>query len=428
MRQLLVHVPEGKGEEVLQRAGPYEPLNTLVYEAHDEAGPRDVVVLHISNARVDALLEELEELPDLRVTFFPKDVIALRPPADEAPDRVTDVEMRSPIEIYLAGHQSIGSWIGHFGYSVAAGVVVWIGLFTNTVFLLTAAMLIAPFGGPAMNVAIGSASGDGYLLKRSLLRYLGALGVTISMSTLLTLVFGPDLPTSLMLAQSRVPQVAVLLPLIAGAAGALTLVQSENDSLVSGAAIGILVAASLAPPAGLVGMSIPMLRWDLMAGGVFLLVLQLVGINASASIIFRLRGVRGGGSRYQTDTPNLFAFSTGFTVLAIGALLFLQLSGGPVLERGTLEQHITAEVKQLIMTDTLAAPVEVESRFTRANIAGQRPLLVEAYVQPTARWTSADTLLKRRLVRDIQQHIRRQWPELTPLVQISVVEPPDRRR
>jgi uncharacterized membrane protein len=59
-----------------------------------------------------------------------------------------------------------------------------------------------------------------------------------------------------MLATNTVSAVAVLIPLVSGTAGALNLVQSERSSLVSGAAAGMLVSVSLAPPAALVGMAI----------------------------------------------------------------------------------------------------------------------------------------------------------------------------
>lgn len=97
--------------------------------------------------------------------------MALYPPEDKAPDQVTDIETRSPIEIFLSGLQSIGSWKGFIGYSVITSIVVWIGLFTNTSYLLVAAMLIAPFAGPAMNTAIATARGDWPLLKEGLIRY-----------------------------------------------------------------------------------------------------------------------------------------------------------------------------------------------------------------------------------------------------------------
>lgn len=60
-----------------------------------------------------------------------------------------------------------------------------------------------------------------------------------------------------MLQNSQISIAAVLLPLAAGAAGALNLFQSERSSLVSGAATGMLVAASLAPPAGIIVLEKP---------------------------------------------------------------------------------------------------------------------------------------------------------------------------
>jgi len=181
--------------------------------------------------------------------------IALRPPASEAPQQVKNVTSRSPIEIFLSGLQSVGSWRSFLAYAAVAGVIVWIGLYTNTSYLLVAAMLIAPFAGPAMNTAIATARGDLQLLGRSVPRYFSALLVTIAITFLLSLLLQQQSATSLMLDSSQVSAVAVLLPLAAGAAGALNLVQSERSSLVSGAAAAMLVAASLAPPAGIIGMA-----------------------------------------------------------------------------------------------------------------------------------------------------------------------------
>ncbi len=155
--------------------------------------------------------------------------MALKPPASEAAQQVKDVEHRSPIEVFLSGLQSVGSWKGFLGYAAAAGFVVWIGLFTNTSYLLVAAMLIAPFAGPAMNVAIATARGDRHLLQRSLLRYFAALAVTIVVAGALSLILQQEVTTSLMNATSTVSAVAVLLPLVAGAAGALNLGLNQNE-------------------------------------------------------------------------------------------------------------------------------------------------------------------------------------------------------
>jgi hypothetical protein len=188
MRQLLIQVPRGTGEEVLEIAQKYDGANLAQFQVTGSDGAIDLAIIHVSNSKVEGLLGELEDLPELHVTLIPRGVMPLQPPAFEAPEQVTNVEPRSPIEIFLAGLQSVGSWKGFLGYAAVAGVVVWIGLFTNTNYLLVAAMLIAPFAGPAMNVAIATARGDITLLKRSLIRYFAALGVAIVIGWLLSLI------------------------------------------------------------------------------------------------------------------------------------------------------------------------------------------------------------------------------------------------
>jgi hypothetical protein len=221
MRQLLVQVPRGCGQQAFDIAKACNGTNLTQLEAIGNDGLLDVVVVHVSNGKVEELLEKLEALPNLHVTLLPRGVIALQPPTSEASQQVKDVEVRSPIEIFLSGLQSVGSWKGFLGYAAAAGVVVWIGLFTNTSYLLVAAMLIAPFAGPAMNAAIATARGDGKLLRRSLYRYFAALAVTIVVAGTLSLIMQQKVVTSSMNATSTVSAVAVLLPLVAGAAGAL---------------------------------------------------------------------------------------------------------------------------------------------------------------------------------------------------------------
>jgi hypothetical protein len=159
MRQLSVRVPRGCGAEVLAAAGGHGGTNLASVEARCESGNVDLVHVSVPNSEVGPLLDALERVPDLHVTLAPQGVVTLRPPASQAPKQATDVGPRSPIEVFLGGLQSVGSWKGFLGYAVAAGLVVWIGLITNTVYLLTAAMLIAPFAGPAMNAALATARG-----------------------------------------------------------------------------------------------------------------------------------------------------------------------------------------------------------------------------------------------------------------------------
>jgi uncharacterized hydrophobic protein (TIGR00271 family) len=309
---------------------------------------------------------------------------------------------------------------------LVAGVVVWIGLYTNTIYLLTAAMLIAPFAGPAMNVAIATARGDRQLLERSLLRYFVALSVTIAIAAVLSLLFRQSIATTQMVERSQISAVAVLLPLAAGAAGALNLVQSERSSLVSGAATGMLVAASLAPPAGVLGMSMAIGRWDMVSGGAFLLLLQLCGINLSAALLFRWFGLSIRGARYSRGKKTVFPTALSITVLALSGLLIWQFINPPNLQRASLAQRAEAQVQQVVEQEPSAKLVESNVRFTRASISGQNTLLTVLYVQRVPNATEADEAIGARLTQAIQARLLEQEIDVTPLVSVNVLEPPNR--
>ena len=422
MRQLIIEVPRGCGQRVLDIAKSHNAANVAQFEAKGGDEPIDLTIVHVSNREVEKLLAELQDLPELHITLLPTGVIALKPPASEAPQQVTNVEERSPIEIFLSGLQSVGSWRGFLGYAAVAGFVVWIGLYTNTSYLLVAAMLIAPFAGPAMNTAIATARGDRILLGRSLLRYFTALAVTITTACLLSLILRQEIPTSLMLDSSQVSAVAVLIPLTAGAAGALNLVQSERSSLVSGAAAGMLVAASLAPPAGIVGMGAALGRWDLVIDALFLLLLQLGGINLSASLLFRIYGLSTQGTRYQRGQKWVTRSALAITVLVLIGLLTWQFSNAPNLERSSRAQQANAEVQKAIEQVGLAQLVESNVRFTRPNIEGQNTLLSVLYVQRKPGVKQSDREISNRIKSAVQKRLQEQGFNVTPLIDVTVLE------
>jgi len=432
MRQLMIQAPHGQGEVVLQMAKSCDAVNVSKLEAQSTGRQIDLVIVHLSNRQVETLLGKLEDLSDIHITLLPTGIIALRPPASEAPQQVKNVKSRSPIEIFLSGLQSVGSWRSFLAYAAVAGIVVWIGLYTNTSYLLVAAMLIAPFAGPAMNSAIATARGDLQLLGRSILRYFAALAVTIAIAFLFSLIFQQQIPTPLMVDNSQISTVAVLLPLAAGAAGALNLGQSERSSLVSGAAAGMLVAASLAPPAGIVGMASALAfsnseasgRWDMTISGLFLLVLQLFGIHLSASSIFRVYGLTFQGSRYSRGNRRVFPIALSVSMVALAAILTWQFSNSPEFQRSSRAQRANAEVQQVVEQAGFAQLVEANVRFTRSEIARQNTLLAEVYVQREAGSTLSDQQIRDRLTQAIQTRLLDQGFNVTPLVSVTVLEAP----
>ncbi|MEP0911518.1 TIGR00341 family protein, partial [Leptolyngbya sp. GB1-A1] len=117
MRQLIVQVPQGHGKDVLNIAKDHQGVNLVQIEANSLDHALDLVIVYISNRRVEDFLRQLESLPDVHITLLPSGVMALHPPSNQAAEQVTNVEPRSPVEVFLSGLQSVGSWKGFLGYA-----------------------------------------------------------------------------------------------------------------------------------------------------------------------------------------------------------------------------------------------------------------------------------------------------------------------
>lgn len=168
--------------------------------------------------------------------------------------------------------------------------------------------------------------------------------MAIVVAIALSLILQQKIPTSQMVQTSELSSVAVLLPL---AAGALNLVQSERSSLVFGAAVGMLVAASRFAACG-IGRDGDRDRQVGSGNKQIVLLLQLAGINLTATILLRVFGLSIRGSRYGRGKQLIFAAMLAVTVAALIGLLTWQLSQPPEFQRSTRAQRATAEIGQVI--------------------------------------------------------------------------------
>jgi uncharacterized hydrophobic protein (TIGR00271 family) len=425
MRQLFVKVPSGKGERVLELAGDHQGRNMVKWDGQQEDQAWDVVMIFVNNRQVGPLVNSLGEIPEAQISLVPIGTIPMAPPDEKVQDSITNITQRSPMEIWLNGMMSIGAWKGFLGYTISGSLVVWIAMFTNSAFLLIAAMLIAPYAGPAMNLAIATATGDWTLLHRNLVRYFVSLGLTILITAAVSLILRQDVATSFMVDVSQVPAVVVLLPLVAGAAGAINLINADNNSLVSGTAAGVLVAASLAPPAALVGMASAVGRWDMVVNGVFLLIIQLIGINLAGSLLFRLYGqLKPSGSRYQHGKNWIAGVSYAVSLIILAGMLFWQFSDPPHLQRQTRAQNAVSVVQDIIDESELASLIEANMRFTRPEQADQNTLLGIVYVERLPETHMNDEEISALLQHDIQQGLLARGFNVIPLIQVNVLDPP----
>jgi uncharacterized membrane protein len=167
-------------------------------------------------------------------------------------------------------------------------------------------------------------------------------------------------------------------------------------------------------------------EWEMALSGLFVLLLQLVGINLSGAIIFRLFGLSAQGARYKRGKRWVFPVVMGVTMMALGSLLFWQFSSSPDLQRSSRAQRAVAEVQDVVNNSGLARLVEANVRFTRADIEAQNTLLGVVYVQRSLESNVPAEEIRSRLTQEIQTRLLEQGFHVTPLITVTVLEPPSR--
>lgn len=418
MRQLIIKVPKGNKEEILDLIEDFEGKNSICLEEDKN----DVFVIFLPNKKVNNFLKQLDEYEKPEINLIPRGVITLYPPASDSPDQVADVQPKSSLEIYLGGIQSVGSIFGLIGYSFVAGIIVWIGLFTNVSYLLVAAMLVAPFAGPAMNAALGTAAGKADLLKSSLARYGIAIFTGIVASFLMTLLFPLNTLTPLMEEISQVSKFALLLPLVSGFAGAVNICQSERDSLVSGAAVGILVAASLAPPVGLVGAGVYMMDWQVVLSSVFRILLQLLGIHIAATLVFYFYGkVTPSGVRFLKGNRMMGYLTTGIVIAGLVAMMFWQFSQPPFLRKASMNTELTEVLDSELQTLPYVKVLNKDVTFTNEQYR-DIPVATFGAVLMLTDTTMKKEEAKTKIIQHLKRNMNYDYDNLFEVYDIKIVD------
>lgn len=418
MRQLILKVPQGHKDRIDRAIQEQKGKNTLYFD-HREY---DVFIIFLPNNKIDNFLSSLADIDQREVNLIPRGIINLYPPESEAPDQVADVRPKSSFEIYLGGIQSVGSMFGLIAYAFVAGIIVWIGLYTTTVYLLVAAMLVAPFAGPAMNAALATAAGKTPLLLSSLKRYGLAIVTGIVASYLLNFIFGLQSLTPLMIEVSQVSKLAIFLPLISGFAGAINICQSERDSLVSGAAVGILVAASLAPPVGLVGIGLYLMNGEIIASSIFTIILQLLGIHLSATLVFYFYGkVTPDGIRFLEGKKAVLIGTSTVMLLAIGAMMYWQFSNPPYLRKASMNTEITEALGKELEKIGAITVLDKQATFTNTKYKGKSVVNLQASILANDTSSSPENI-KKRVVKHLQRNLHFRDSTLYQVYDITVVE------
>lgn len=354
-------------------------------------------------------------------------------PLGDIRERVEDVSSRSTLELVLDVLQSVGSWEGMLLYAVVSGLVAAYGVLFNVSFLLTAAMLIAPLGAPAMVCVVAVAMGDLWMLRRGGIRFVVALMVLAGAAALLGLAYGLTAPTEMMEMLTNLSLWSVLLGVAGGAAGAQALIQAERDSMVTATATGFLVAVSLSPPSAVMGLAVALGRWDYVALMAFLIVLTFLGILLGGWAALRYQNV--GPERPSADrgSRTLVRVLVAGVIVVLAGLVGWQARQGPSYQKADRARYAAQSVREAVADVDGYRLLTASARFTPGDAdwhPGEGLLLSVVVVEERqsagdgtieARDPAATVRAESALRAAIRERVESEMEGVRPFVELSIV-------
>lgn len=171
--------------------------------------------------------------------------------------------------------------------TVLSTIVAAIGLLEDNVAVLVGAMVIAPFLGPNLALALSTTLGDIQLMKSSLRTNITGASICFFLSVAIGIVWHVDAIGPELTQRTYVGLSGVVLALASGAAGVLSLTRGTSSILV-----GVMVAVALLPPVTTSGIMLGSGYYSEALGAAMLLAVNIVCVNLSAKLTFLYKGVR----------------------------------------------------------------------------------------------------------------------------------------
>jgi uncharacterized hydrophobic protein (TIGR00341 family) len=241
---------------------------------------------------LDALQGALSGSEHWRINLLPVETTLPRP---EAPDESEQQEKkysggRSREELYQAVQEGTRLDTNFILLTVFSTIVAAIGLLADNVAVVIGAMVIAPLLGPNIALAFGTALGDKDLIWQALKTNFAGVSLALVLSFAIGLLWTGGFASAELQARTDVGLDGVILALIAGAAGVLSLASGLSSALV-----GVMVAVALLPPAAAMGLMLAGGDYSLALGAGLLLAVNVVCVNLAAKLVFVFKGVKPRG-------------------------------------------------------------------------------------------------------------------------------------
>ena len=330
MKFLKVTFPTSYKDQIIALVKESEPVDWSLdtgYGRYEQA--MDIIVEpKDSQAIVDALQTAFSACPDWRINIMPleaslpvperikEELAAKEAEAEkEKPKKSANGALREGLVQKVNGDIELD--INFVVLTVLSAIVATIGLNSDSVTIVIAAMVIAPLLGPILAFALGTALGDTDLMGRA--AKTGLMGFVIGFGTafLITVFMPVDLASQELLDRTTIGPAIVILALASGAAAALSLTTGLSSALV-----GVMVAVALLPPSAAAALFLGAGEYQQAQRAAILLGLNVVSVLLAAQLVFAWKGIRPRIFSERAKAVKALKINIGVWTIVLAALLF----------------------------------------------------------------------------------------------------------
>ncbi|MBW3632779.1 MAG: DUF389 domain-containing protein [Chloroflexi bacterium] len=270
-RTVQVALPPERTEAVLNRLRGTDGVVGLALQRGTSLDPPgDILTVQATTDGARAVLRALADLKgtDGWSVLTSEPISLLAPPYQNHLEEESNEAILEEMAFLLRKETNLN--VNYFSLMAISGAIAAVGLWTDTLHIVIAAMVVAPGFEPLLRVPLGLITGPRVLALRGLLSTLTGY-LALALGALLTLfllrAIDPGGATDLAARQwvtywSRVTGTSVLLAVVAGMAGAFT-VAAQRSVLTA----GVMIALALIPGMAIAAMAVGMGDFGLAAEG-----------------------------------------------------------------------------------------------------------------------------------------------------------------
>lgn len=332
LRILEVMLPQSAAEDVQEVLSNKElPQPIAVWQSRlsdEEIMVRIVAEAECTEAIMDAISQRLSHSQGFRILIVPLEGTIPRPeePEEEQKEKQSPrVGRVSREELYADLSDAASPNLVYLSLVGLSTIVAAVGLQHANIPAIVGAMVIAPFLGPNIALALATALGDYRLAQRAAISFIAGLVLSFVVSVTAGFIVGADTTIPTIAQVTNVWWGDIVLAFAAGIAGVLAFTTGISEALV-----GVMVAVALLPPWVTFGMLVGAGEHQAALSALMLFAGNVIAINLAGVGLFLIQGVHPAvwWEKKKAKRASLVAMSVWLVLilLLLIALYFLRLA------------------------------------------------------------------------------------------------------